>query len=209
MSQSAVAGLPLLATTCVPSTVKASGQTPSSKRSERALNSLCVLIWTVRWSGWKKHGSPRARKNEMVVSTARKLSCSLRYCSGSGRSRRGDSRSALTAFDGPAADAAPLAAAEASMEDSGGGGGFFVGALRLGASCCGGGAGAPVSSWPRERAPTCRRRPLGCAANAGGSSEGGSAGAAAARVACGEPSESRCRLVADAELAIFARDARD
>ena len=95
-----------------------------------------------------------------------------------------------TAFDGPAADAAPLAAAaEASMEDSGGNAGFFVGAVRFGAACCAG-AGTPVSSWPRERTPTCRWRPLGCAANAVGRSAGGcSAGAAAARVG-----ESLCRL---------------
>ena len=104
---------------------------------------------------------------------------------------------ALSAFDGPAADAAPLAAAaEASMEDSGGGAGFFVGAVRFGAACCAG-AGTPVSSCPRERTPTCRWRPLGCAANAGGRSAGGcSAGAAAARVG-----ESLCRLDGDAELA--------
>ena len=102
-----------------------------------------------------------------------------------------------TAFDGPAADAAPLAAAaEASMEDSGGSAGFFVGAVGFGAACCAG-AGTPVSSWPRERTPTCRWRPLGCAANAGGRSTGGcSAGAAEARVG-----ESLCRLDGDAELA--------
>lgn len=102
-----------------------------------------------------------------------------------------------TAFDGPAADAAPLAAAaEASMEDSGGGAGFFVGAVGFGAACCAG-AATPVSSWPRERTPTCRWRPLGCAANAGGRSEGGcSTGAAAERVG-----ESLCRLDGDAELA--------
>ena len=58
MARVRVAGLPLLAATWALSTVKASGQTPRSRRSERALNSLWVLTWMARWSGSKKQGSP-------------------------------------------------------------------------------------------------------------------------------------------------------